>query len=90
MIGTMFEAFKPFNPLFAVYGLVYAIVSFFSGINKAYYTGFFFSFGVISAGFLLSDFVTIISGFAHAPSLNSRSKKEVAQVEFRAGSPLVS
>jgi hypothetical protein len=63
VIGAMFEAFRPFNPLFGVYGFVYAIVSFLSGLNEAYYAGFFFSFGIISAGFLLSDFLTIVSGF---------------------------
>ena len=63
VIGTMFEAFQPFNPLFAVYGVVFAIVSFLSGIMEAYYVGFFFSFGIISVGFLLNDFVTIVSGF---------------------------
>jgi hypothetical protein len=62
VIGTMFQAFQPFNPLFAVYGVVFAIVSFLSGMMKAYYAGFFFSFGIISAGFLLNDFVTIVSG----------------------------
>ena len=63
VIGAMFEAFRPFNPLFGLYGFVYAVISFLSGINEAYYAGFFFSFGIISAGFLLNDFVTIVSGF---------------------------
>jgi hypothetical protein len=61
-IGTMFEAFQSFIPLFAVYGVVFAIVSFLSGLMKAYYAGFFFSIGIISAGFLLNNFVTTVSG----------------------------
>jgi hypothetical protein len=63
VIGAMFEAFKPINPLFGLYGIIYATISFLSGLSEAYYAGFFFSFGVISAGFLLNDFVIIVSGF---------------------------
>ncbi len=61
-IGAMFEAFQQVVPLFVVYGIVYAIVSFLSGVEEAYYAGFFFSFGVISAGLLLHDSLTTISG----------------------------
>lgn len=63
VVGALFEAFKPFNPLFGVYGIVYAAISFLSGIKEAYFAGLFFSIGVISAGFLLSDSLTIASGF---------------------------
>jgi hypothetical protein len=62
VIGTMFEAFQPINPLFAVLGAFYAIVSFLLGIEEEYYAGIFFSFGIITAGFLLSDFLTTVSG----------------------------
>lgn len=60
--GAMFEAFKPFNPMIAVLGVVFAIASFLSGIMEARTAGFFFSFGIISAGVLLSDSVTVLSG----------------------------
>ena len=63
MTGAIFETFKPFNPLIPVYGVVFVIVSFLAGIMDAYYAGFFFSLGIVSAGFLLKDFVTTISGF---------------------------
>lgn len=59
----MFEAFQPFNPLFAVLGVVYAVVSFLLGIEEGYYAGIFFSLGVIAAGLLLRDFLTTVSGF---------------------------
>lgn len=60
--GAMFEAFKVFSPLIPILGFVYAIVSFVSGIEEAYITGFFFSCGIVASGFLLSDFVTIVAG----------------------------
>jgi hypothetical protein len=61
-MGTAFQAFQPFNPFFLFYGLLYAFFSFVLGLMDAYYAGFFFSNGIISAGLLLSDSVTIISG----------------------------
>jgi hypothetical protein len=62
MIGTMFQAFEPFFPLYALYGIIYAIFSFLLGIAAAYVAGVFFCLGIITAGFLLNDFVTIVSG----------------------------
>jgi hypothetical protein len=58
----MFEAFKPFNPMIAVLGVVFAIVSFLSGTREAHTAGFFFSLGIVSAGAMLSDSVTGLSG----------------------------
>jgi hypothetical protein len=63
MFGAMFEAFKVFNSLFVFYGIVFSIVSFLAGLAEAYYAGLFFSIGVVAAGFLLNDVVTILSGF---------------------------
>lgn len=63
LTGAMFEAFTPFNPLIPLWGLVFAVVTFLAGIAEAYLTGLFFSLGIISAGVLLNDFVTIASGF---------------------------
>ena len=63
VVAAMFTAFQPFYPLLAVYGFVFALVCFLSGIAEAYYAGVFFSFGVIAAGFLLGDPVTAVSGF---------------------------
>jgi len=60
--GAIIEAFKPFNPLFVIYSIIFTFVSFLSGIVKAYYAGFFFSLGIISMGLLLNDFATILSG----------------------------
>ena len=62
-IGAIFEAFKVFNPLIALLGIVYAIISFFAGIGEAYVAGIFFSLGIISAGWILGDFVIFIAGF---------------------------
>jgi hypothetical protein len=61
-VEAMFEAFKSFNPLFIVFGALYAIVSFTAGTKKAYVAGVSFSVGIIAAGYVLSDFVTIVSG----------------------------
>ena len=60
--GAIFQAFQSFNPLIAVYGVVFAIVPFLLGLAEAYYAGVFFSIGIISAGFLLNDSLTILSG----------------------------
>jgi hypothetical protein len=57
-----FEAFGAFSPLIPILGFVYSIVTFYSGIQDAYVKGVFFSFGIIVAGLLLKDFVTVISG----------------------------
>jgi uncharacterized membrane protein len=62
MFGAMFEAFQVFNSLFLFYGIIFSVISFFVGLAEAYYAGFFFSIGVIAAGFLLSDSMTILSG----------------------------
>ena len=62
-IGAIFDAFKPINPLMPLLGLVFAIFSFFAGISKAYIAGIFFSLGIISAGWILGDFITFIAGF---------------------------
>jgi hypothetical protein len=62
VIETMFEAFQQVVPLILVLSVVYAVCSFLLGIKEAYYAGVFFSLGIISAGFLLNDFVTIVSG----------------------------
>lgn len=59
---AIFEAFGAFSPLIAILGFAYSIVTFYSGIQEAYVKGFFFSFGIIVAGLLLKDFVTILSG----------------------------
>jgi hypothetical protein len=59
---SLFEAFSPFSPLIAILSVFYGIVTFFTGINEAYVAGVFFSIGVVSAGWLLGDAVTIISG----------------------------
>jgi hypothetical protein len=61
--GAIFEAFKALNPLIPLLGFVFAVISFFTGMQEAYVTGFFFSLGIVTAGFLLRDFVTIVAGF---------------------------
>jgi len=61
--GTIFEAFKVLNPLIPLLGFVFAVISFFAGIQEAYVTGVFFSLGIVAAGFLFRDFVTIVAGF---------------------------
>ena len=60
---ALFEAFTVISPLIPILGFVFSIITFFSGISKAYLTGFFFSIGIITAGYYLNDFVTLISGF---------------------------
>lgn len=62
MFGAMFEAFKVFNSLFVFYGIVFSVISFLVGLGEAYYAGLSFSIGVVAAGFLLNDSVTILSG----------------------------
>jgi uncharacterized membrane protein len=62
MFGAMFEALKVFNSLFLFYAIIFSVISFFVGLAEAYYAGLFFSIGVIAAGFLLNDSMTILSG----------------------------
>jgi len=62
MFGAMFEAFKVFNSLFVFYGIVFSVISFFVGLAEAFYAGLFFSIGIVAAGFMLNDSVTILSG----------------------------
>ena len=66
MIGilttALFEAFTVINPLIPIFGLVFSFLTFFSGTSEAYLTGFFFSIGIITTGYFLSDFVTVFSG----------------------------
>jgi len=62
MTGALFEAFKIFNLLIPLLGLVYAVITFFAGIKEVYVTGFAFFIGIITAGFLLKDFVTSLAG----------------------------
>ena len=61
-IGAYFESFGSPNLLLVMIGVVYVIVSFSYGMEKAYYGGIFFSVGIILAGLLLRDSVTVISG----------------------------
>jgi hypothetical protein len=63
MIGAMLETFKSYNFAIAVLAVVYPIASFLSGLKEAYVAGFFFSLGIILAGVVLNDFVTILLGF---------------------------
>ena len=60
--GAIFDAFKIINPLIPLLGIVYAVISFFSGIVEAYIAGILFTLGIIIAGALLGDSVTIIAG----------------------------
>ncbi len=62
MFGAIFEAFKVFNSLLVFYGIVFSVISFLVGLAEAYYAGLSFSIGVVAAGFLLNDSVTILSG----------------------------
>jgi hypothetical protein len=62
-ISAIFQAFGTLIPLMILLGFVYSIISFFAGISEAYIAGLFFTLGVISAGWLLADFVTLIAGF---------------------------
>jgi hypothetical protein len=61
-IGAIFQAFGSIIPLIALLGIVYTIISFFIGVRDDFLAGVFFSFGIIVSGFVLSDFVTILSG----------------------------
>jgi chromate transport protein ChrA len=61
-VGAVFATFQPINPLFLVFGIAYAIISFLWGIRKAYYEGFFFSLGILLVGVILNDTLTFISG----------------------------
>jgi len=60
--GAIFESFTIFNPLIPLLGFIYALVTFVSGLKEAYVTGFFFSIGIVAAGFLMTDIGTVISG----------------------------
>lgn len=61
-VGSIFDAFQTISPLFIALGFVYAIFSFILGAEEAYVAGVFFALGIIGAGLLLSDPVTIIGG----------------------------
>ena len=61
-VGSILDAFRTISPLFIALGIVYAIFSFILGTEEAYVAGVFFALGIIGAGFLLSDPVTIIGG----------------------------
>jgi len=62
MFGAIFEAFKVFSFSFVIYGIVFSVISFLVGLAEAYYAGLSFSIGVVAAGFLLNDSMTILSG----------------------------
>ena len=61
--GAVFQAFGTISSWFIVLGIVYAIVSFIMGSADAYATGFFFTVGIIAAGWFLGDAVTVVGGF---------------------------
>jgi len=62
VVGSILDAFRTISPLFIALGIIYAIFSFILGTEEAYVAGVFFALGIIGAGFLLSDPVTIIGG----------------------------
>jgi hypothetical protein len=62
-IGAVFNALGYIIPMIALFGVIYAIISFAMGINDAIVAGFFFSVGVIFAGWAVGDVVTVAGGF---------------------------
>ena len=61
--GAILQAFSLFNPWFILLSVIFTIISFLLGIGEAFAAGASFSIGIIVAGYLLKDFVTIIAGF---------------------------
>jgi len=61
-VGALFEALQQFNPVFIVFSVIFSIVSFTVGIREIYDGGFSYSTGIITAGFILKDTATAISG----------------------------
>ncbi len=61
-IGAIFEAFGVLNSKFVLLGILYVLVSFLLGIAEAYAAGLAFCFGIVCAGMLVNDGMTIIAG----------------------------
>lgn len=61
-LGAIFDAFGSIIPAIALFGAIYAIISFLIGISEASVAGLFFSIGIILAGWALSDLVTVAGG----------------------------
>jgi hypothetical protein len=61
--GALFQAFGSIVPVIAVLGIIYAVISFFIGVTKAFFAGVFFCIGIIVAGVALQDWMTTIGGF---------------------------
>lgn len=62
VVGASFDALGSALPIIGLLGFIYALGSFFAGLEDAYVAGFFFSFGIITAGMILNDWVTGICG----------------------------
>ena len=60
--GALFQAFGSIIPVIALLGIIYAIISFFTGVTKAIFAGAFFCIGIILAGAFLNDLATAAMG----------------------------
>ncbi len=60
--GALFQAFGSIIPVIAVLGIIYAAISFFIGVTKAFFAGVFFCLGIIIAGVALHDLTTTVGG----------------------------
>jgi hypothetical protein len=60
--SATFQALATISPAFVLLGIVYAVVSFGTGVVDAYFAGVLFTLGIIIAGFFLGDLGTIFGG----------------------------
>lgn len=62
VVGASFDALGSVLPVIGFLGFIYALGSFFAGLEEAYVAGFFFSLGIITVGLVLNDWITVICG----------------------------